>query len=140
MLRRLLTCLGIPVWKHFYTGLSRWEIAGIDIYMKTLTPTMRSTAGERAHIIANVSLPFHFRRQYRQEDWWLCPDWKFSGQVDPFFDTAISDPRIRQLTHAIAQNPRAGMGSFHTYIYIYIFLFLLKTFFSEQIERPIRKS
>ena len=112
MLRRLLTFVGVPVWKHFYTGLSRLFIYGIDMYMKTLSPSMRSTAGERAHYVLNISRPWYLRKTVVQENWWLCRDWLFNGQLDPHFDRAISDPRLLQLTQTIVRNPRAGMSVF----------------------------
>ena len=110
MLRRLLTFVGVPVWKHFYTGLSRLFIYGIDMYMKTLSPSMRSTAGERAHYVLNISRPWYLRKTVLQEDWWLCRDWLFNGQLDPHFDRAISDPRLVELAQTIVRNPRTGMS------------------------------
>ena len=110
ILRRLLTFCGISLWKHFYSGLCRSEYAGIDLYMKTLTPLMLSTVGERAHYVLNVSRPWYLREVYGQEDWWLCRDWKFNGQLDPYFDAGIVDPGLRDLTMAIVDNPSAGMG------------------------------
>ena len=112
MLRRLLTFVGVPVWKHFYTGLSRLFIYGIDMYMKTLSPSMRSTAGERAHYVLNISRPWYLRKTVLQEDWWLCRDWLFNGQLDPHFDRAISDPRLVELAQTIVRNPRTGMSPF----------------------------
>ena len=117
MLRRLLTFLGISVWKHFYTGLSRSEYAGIDMYMKTVTPGMPSTAGERGHYVLNVCRPWYQRQLYYQEDWWLCRDWFFMGQQDPMFDSVISDPQLCQLMNTMVANPRAGMGPLHLFIF-----------------------
>ena len=122
MLRRLLTFLGVPVWKHFYTGLSRLFIRGIDMYMKTLSPIMRSTAGERAHYVLNVSRPWYLRQYIGQENWYLCRDWLFYGQQDPHFDTPISDPGLFQLTRSIVANPRAGMRHL-PYFFFIIFVF-----------------
>ena len=121
MLRRLLTFVGVPVWKHFYTGLSRLFIYGIDMYMKTLSPTMRSTAGERAHYVLNISRPWYLRKTVVQENWWLCRDWLFNGQLDPHFDRAISDPRLVELAQTIVRDPRTGMSPF-------FFLFFWKLF------------
>ena len=118
MLRRLLTFVCVPVWKHFYTGLSRLFIYGIDMYMKTLSPSMRSTAGERAHYVLNISRPWYLRKTVVQENWWLCLDWLFNGQLDPHFDRAISDPRLLQLTQTIVRNPRAGMSPLFFLIYL----------------------
>ena len=109
MLRRLLTFLGVPVWKHFYTGLSRMFLNGIDMYMKTLSPPMRSVVGQRAHYVLNVSRPWYDRQRVSQENWYICRDWLFYDQMDPMFDTGISDPGLLQLTRAIADNPHRGM-------------------------------
>ena len=117
MLRRVLGFLGVPVWKHFYTGLSRMYLNGIDMYMKTLSPTMRSVAGERAHYVLNVSRPWFDRGRVWQEDWWVCRDWLFVGQFDPLFDTGIGDPRLMQLAQAIEANPDGGMSFFFIFFF-----------------------
>ena len=119
MLRRLLTFLSVPVWKHFYTGLSRMFLNGIDMYMKTLSPPMRSVAGQRAHYVLNVSLPWFDRQRVSQENWYICRDWFFYDQMDPMFDTGISDPGLLQLTRAIADNPHRGMTPFF-FLLIYV--------------------
>ena len=97
---------------------------GIDMYMKTLSPTMRSVAGERAHYVLNVSRPWFDRGRVWQEDWWVCRDWLFVGQFDPLFDTGISDPRLLQLAQAIEANPDRGT-SFLFFLVVNLSLCLL---------------
>ena len=89
------------------------------MYMKTLSPIMRSTAGERAHYVLNVSRPWYLRQYIGQENWYLCRDWLFYGQQDPHFDTPISDPGLFQLTRSIVANPRAGMRPLPYFFYYF---------------------
>ena len=122
MLRRLLTFLGVPVWKHFYTGLSRMFLNGIDMYMKTLSPPMRSVAGQRAHYVLNVSRPWFDRQRVSQENWYICRDWLFYDQMDPMFDSGISDPGLLHLTTAIADNPHRGMTPSFLFFFLLIYV------------------
>ena len=89
ILRRLLTFCGIPVWIHFYIGVSRTHYAGIDMCMKTLTPTMTFTVGEPAQYILSVSAPWWQSTVYEAECWWLCRDWKFAGQLDAYLESSM---------------------------------------------------
>ena len=96
---------------------------GIDMYMKTLSPPMRSVAGQRAHYVLNVSRPWFDRQRVSQENWYICRDWLFYDQMDPMFDSGISDPGLLHLTTAIADNPHRGMTpSFPFFLFFSFFL------------------
>jgi hypothetical protein len=106
-----LTVCGVPTWWFVDTGLCMSEYAGIDVYVKYLSPSILDTSGHVARWVLNVSQKWYERHPMRAELWWRCCDWLAYGQREDCF---TYDAVFGELKARILNNVADGLALAHT--------------------------
>jgi len=110
VLGQALTAIRVPTWWAVNTGLCMNEYAGLDVYVKYLSPAMLDHTGSVSHWVLNASRPWYERRVVSAEEWWRCPDWLSYGQRDPGLGI---DAEFERLKARILVEGPAGLAVAH---------------------------